>query len=63
MLVTSGVLVAGFLVLATSHFELNAGMGVLTAIVIAFAALADLLLLGPLLLMLEDTSDAPRTSA
>lgn len=62
MVVTSVVLIAGFLVLATSHFELNAGMGVLTAIVIAFAALADLLLLGPLLLMLEGTSDAPRTS-
>lgn len=61
MLVTSAVLIAGFLVLATSHFELNAGMGLLTAIVIAFAAIADLLLLGPLLLMLEEKTDAPRT--
>ncbi len=60
MLVTSLVLVAGFLVLATSHFELNAGMGLLTAIVIAFAAIADLLLLGPLLLRLEEKTDASR---
>lgn len=63
MLVTSCVLVAGFLVLATSHFELNAGMGLLTAIVIVFAAIADLLLLGPLLLMLEKDADAPRNAA
>ncbi len=54
MIVTSLVLIAGFLVLSRSHFELNAGMGLLTAIVIAFAALADLLLLGPLLLTLEE---------
>lgn len=54
MVVTSIVLIAGFLVLATSHFELNAGMGLLTAIVLAFAALADLLLLGPLLLTVEE---------
>jgi predicted RND superfamily exporter protein len=59
MTVTSLVLVAGFLVLSTSHFELNAGMGLLTAIVIALAALADLLLLGPLLLTMEEKLDAP----
>ena len=58
MLVTSLVLIAGFLVLATSHFELNAGMGLLTAIVLAFAAVADLLLLGPLLLAMEEKLDA-----
>lgn len=59
MTVTSLVLVAGFLVLSTSHFELNAGMGLLTAIVIALAAIADLLLLGPLLLTMEEKLDAP----
>ncbi len=58
MLVTSLVLVAGFLVLSTSHFELNAGMGLLTAIVIALAVVADLLLLGPLLLAIEEKLDA-----
>jgi predicted RND superfamily exporter protein len=59
MSVTSLTLVAGFLLLSTSHFALNAGMGLLTAIVIAFAAFADLLLLGPLLLLLEEKRDAP----
>ncbi|MGD9604010.1 MAG: RND family transporter [Gammaproteobacteria bacterium] len=53
MLVTTGVLVAGFLVLALSRFELNAGMGLLTAAVLAFALLADWLFLSPLLLYLE----------
>ena len=51
--ITSLALIAGFLVLATSSFELNAGMGVLTSIVIAFALLADFLLLPPLLMRLD----------
>lgn len=51
--ITSFVLIAGFLVLALSSFELNAGMGLLTAIVIAFALLADFLLLPPLLMKFE----------
>ena len=50
---TSAVLVAGFLVLAQSAFELNAGMGLLTAITISFALAADFLLLPPLLMKLE----------
>jgi predicted RND superfamily exporter protein len=50
---TSAVLVAGFLVLAQSSFELNAGMGLLTAITITFALAADFLLLPPLLMKLE----------
>ncbi|MEM7250128.1 MAG: MMPL family transporter [Pseudomonadota bacterium] len=57
LVVTSIVLVAGFLVLSTSTFELNAGMGLLTAIVIVFALIADFLLLPPLLMKLEDTGD------
>jgi predicted RND superfamily exporter protein len=56
--VTSAVLVAGFLVLAQSAFELNAGMGLLTAITIALALVADFLLLPPLLMKLEERSDA-----
>lgn len=48
--VTSLVLVLGFGILAFSHFELNAGMGLLTAITIALALLADFLFL-PTLLM------------
>ena len=54
MLVTSLVLVGGFLVLSFSRFELNSGMGLLTALVITFALTVDLLLLSPLLLWLEE---------
>lgn len=53
LITTSIVLVAGFIVLAFSSFKLNAGMGMLTAIVITFALLADLLLLPSLLMKLE----------
>ena len=51
--VTSLALIAGFMVLSTSSFELNAGMGLLTSIVIVFALLADFLLLPPLLIKLD----------
>lgn len=51
--VTSVALVAGFLVLATSSFKLNSGMGLLTAIVIAIALIVDFLLLPPLLIRLD----------
>jgi len=52
--VTSVVLIIGFLILSLSSFELNAGMGLLTAIVIAFALLADFLFLPPLLMKFEE---------
>lgn len=48
--VTSFTLVCGFLVLSTSAFELNKGMGQLTALVIALALMADLTFL-PALMM------------
>lgn len=48
--VTSFVLVIGFGILALSTFELNAGMGLLTAITIALALAADFLFLPPLLM-------------
>ncbi|MDH5436891.1 MAG: hypothetical protein OEX83_09030, partial [Gammaproteobacteria bacterium] len=54
LFVTSVVLIAGFLVLAMSSFKLNSGMGMLTAIVIAFALVADFLLLPPLLMKIEE---------
>jgi predicted RND superfamily exporter protein len=54
MLVTSLVLVSGFLVLAFSRFELNAGMGLLTALIIGLALIVDFLLLSPLLLLMEE---------
>jgi predicted RND superfamily exporter protein len=50
---TSVVLVVGFMVLSLSSFELNSGMGLLTAIVISFALLADFLLLPPLLILFD----------
>ncbi len=49
--VTSLVLIIGFGILAFSHFQLNAGMGLLTAITIGFALLADFLFLPPLLML------------
>ncbi len=57
LLTTSLVLVAGFVVVSLSSFELNAGMGRLTALVIALALAADFFLLPPLLMEI----DADRT--
>lgn len=51
--VTSLVLVAGFLVLSQSAFQVNSGMGLLTAIVIVFALIADFFFLPPLLIRLS----------
>ena len=53
---TSVVLVAGFFVVSLSSFELNSGMGKLTALVIALALLADFFLLPPLLMKVEGGS-------
>jgi predicted RND superfamily exporter protein len=50
--ITSFILIAGFLVLSRSGFELNSEMGLLTACAIAFAIIADFLFLPPLLIML-----------
>lgn len=51
--VTSLVLIAGFMVLTQSPFKLNADMGLLTAITIAFALAADFLFLPPLLMKVD----------
>ena len=56
--VTSLVLVAGFVVLAQSHFALNAHMGAMTALTIAVALIMDFLFLPPLLMKLEGTKHA-----
>jgi len=53
LVTTSIILVAGFSVIAQSSFELNAGMGLLTAIVIVFALAADFLFLPALLIKFE----------
>ncbi len=51
--VTSLVLIAGFLVLTLSPFRMNADMGLLTAVTIAFALAADFLFLPPLLMKVD----------
>jgi predicted RND superfamily exporter protein len=51
--ITTGILMAGFGVLALSAFELNAALGLLTAIMIGMALIADFLLFAPLLMAIE----------
>jgi predicted RND superfamily exporter protein len=53
LLVTTAVLIAGFMVLTQSPFKLNADMGLLTAITIGFALIADFLFLPPLLIKVD----------
>lgn len=57
LLTTSLVLVAGFVVVSFSNFELNSAMGKLTALVIALALIADFLLLPPLLMKFDANAD------
>ena len=57
MTITSIVLIAGFMVLTFSPFIMNWGMGLLSAITIAFALIADFLLLPAVLLKLEGDED------
>jgi len=61
MFTTTAILVAGFLVLGFSEFFPTAQMGQLTAIVIALALLADLLLLPPLLMAVDRGPTAGNT--
>jgi len=58
--VTSLILIAGFGVLALSGFKINQEMGVLMAITLACALIADFLLL-PALLLMADKSHATKT--
>ncbi len=53
LLVTSIVLIAGFMILAQSHFVLNSEMGLLTGIVIALALILDFTFLPPLLMKFD----------
>ena len=53
LVITTTVLVMGFMVLASSSFKLNSDLGLITALTIAFALLLDFLLL-PALLMVFD---------
>ena len=54
--VTSVVLIVGFLILSLSHFHINSTMGIMVAITIIFALMADFLFLPPLLMRLEEMS-------
>lgn len=62
ILVTSGILIAGFSVLVFSVFKLNQNMGFLTAIAIAFAIIIDFLLLPALLLIIDKEKGQRRNS-
>ncbi len=53
LLVTTLVLIAGFLVLTQSGFKINSDMGLLTAVTIALALVTDFLLLPPLLMKVD----------
>jgi uncharacterized protein len=55
--ITTMVLVAGFLVLATSSFKVNGDMGLLTAMTIFIALVVDFLFLPPLLMLLKSKKD------
>jgi predicted RND superfamily exporter protein len=55
---TSLVLVAGFLILSQSAFKQNADMGLLAAVTITFALVADFFLLPSLLLVIERSRSA-----
>ncbi|HBS25890.1 MAG TPA: RND transporter [Gammaproteobacteria bacterium] len=54
--VTTMVLIAGFLVLSRSAFELNSSMGLMTAITIGIALFIDFFFLPPLLMRLDKGS-------
>ena len=53
LLVTTLVLIAGFMVLHQSAFKLNSDMGLLTAITIGLALIADFIFLPPLLMKVD----------
>lgn len=53
-LVTTGVLTAGFLVLAQSHFGFNAGMAKMTAITLVIALVFEMTLLMPMLITIDN---------
>lgn len=58
LVVTSIVLVVGFSILALSKFANNADVGLLTAVIIALALVADFLFLPPLLMAIDRRRNA-----
>ncbi len=57
LLTTSTVLAAGFLILAASHMNTSATIGILMAITLIFALIVDFLLLPPLLLYFDSEKE------
>jgi hypothetical protein len=69
LVVTTVILIAGFLVLAQSDFAVNSTMATLTAMAIALALIVDFLLLPPILIKFDradearsDAADLPRAN-
>jgi len=60
IVVTSVILLAGFMVLAQSTFALNSQMALLTSIAIVMALVADFLLLPVLLMRIDNRNDQPK---
>ncbi len=61
LLVTSLVLIAGFMIMAQSHFYLNSSMGLLTSVVILLALIIDLTLLPALLMKFSGKTQTVKT--
>jgi predicted RND superfamily exporter protein len=56
LVVTTLTLVVGFSVLATSKFQMNSGMGLMTGIIITLALIMVFLMLPPLLMKIEENT-------
>ncbi|MFP6781119.1 MAG: MMPL family transporter, partial [Gammaproteobacteria bacterium] len=56
LVVTTTTLVIGFSVLATSKFQMNSGMGLMTGIIITLALIMVFLMLPPLLMKIEENT-------
>jgi predicted RND superfamily exporter protein len=54
LVVTTATLVVGFSVLATSSFQMNSGMGLMTSVIITLALIMVFLMLPPLLMKIEE---------
>ena len=54
LVVTTVTLVVGFSVLATSSFQMNSGMGLMTAVIITLALVMVFVMLPPLLMKIEE---------
>jgi len=61
LVVTTVVLIAGFMIMAQSHFYLNSSMGLLTSVVIFLALVIDLTFLPALLIKLAGNQPATST--